>query len=220
MSEEVAALIDTRDMTCVHDAFRRAFADAPGQLAGIEEGDVERAQTVAGYLGDVLWLLDAHHDGEDELLYPLLVARAPENDDVYTRMERQHAAVVPGIEAAQKAAERFGESASGDDREALADACRSLLGDLAGHLAEEEAEVCPVASRVVTAEEWGALPSHVMSQYAGTRPWLLFGLVFESMPDQLRDHVLASVPPPVSEMWFGWGLATFNDLMRSVRGGS
>jgi hypothetical protein len=220
MSEEVPTLIDTRDMTGIHDAFRRAFADAPGQLAGIEEGDTERAQTVAGYLGDVLWLLHAHHHGEDELLYPLLVARTPENGDLYARMEAEHAAIVPGIEAGQKAAERFGRSASSDDREALAGACRSLLGDLAGHLSEEEAEVCPVAARAVTAEEWAALPMHVMSQYKGTRPWLLFGLVFESMPDEIRDHILASVPPPVSEMWFGWGLGAFNDLMASIRRGS
>jgi hemerythrin-like domain-containing protein len=212
------ALTDTRDMKCIHDAFRRALGDAPDQIACVEDGDSEKAQNLASYLGEVLWLLHAHHDGEDKLLYPLLVERVPESKDLFSRMESQHAVVALRIEAAQEAAERFGKSGSTEDGEALASACRSLLDEVAGHLTEEEEEVVPIASRTVTPEEWGALPAHVLSHYSGPRLWLPLGLATEMFPDDLREHVFAHVPPPVSQMWFGFGSDAFTKEMTTIRG--
>ena len=216
MSEPV--LTDTRDMACVHDAFRRALGDAPGQIASVQDGDVERAQQLASYLAEVLWLLHAHHDGEDELLYPLLAERVPESGELFSRMESQHAAVASRIQAAELAAERFGKSGSTQDGEALKEACHSLLDEAAGHLREEEEEVVPMASRTISPEEWGALPGHVLSHYSGARLWLPLGLATEPMPDDLRDHVFAHVPPPVSEMWFGFGSDAFTNEMATIRG--
>ena len=211
-------LTDTRDMKWVHDAFRRALGDAPGQIASVEDGDIERAENLASYLGEVLWLLHAHHDGEDELLYPLLAERVPESSDLFSRMEAQHAEVTVRIEAAQEAAERFGKSGSREDGQALTSACRSLLDEVAVHLTEEEEEVVPMASRTVTPEEWGALPAHVLSHYSGSRPWLPLGLATEMFPDDVRAQVFTHVPPPVSEMWFGFGSDAFTKEMTTIRG--
>ncbi len=215
---DTPALTDTRDMKFVHDAFRRALGDAPEQIASLEGGDAAKAQNFASYLAEVLWLLHAHHGGEDELLYPLLVERAPESKDVYSRMETQHTAVASKITAAQEAAERFGSSGSKEDGEALAMACASLRDEVASHLAEEEEEVVPIASRSVTPEEWGALPAHVLSQYSGPRLWLPLGIATEMFPDDLRAQVFAHVPPPVSEMWFGFGQEAFTTEMATIRG--
>lgn len=217
MSDETAPLIDTRDMVCVHDVFRRAFADAPRQIASVRDGDAERAQCVAGYLAEVLWFLHAHHNGEDELLYPLLVERAPESGALFSRMETQHLAVATSIQAAEQAAERFRRSGSTGDGDALASACNSLIDEVAVHLTEEEVEVLPIASRTITPEEWGALPGHALSRYSGTRVWLPLGLVFEAMPDDLRAHVIDHLPPPVSEMWSGFGSDAFSNEMRTIR---
>lgn len=215
---DAPALTDTRDMKWVHDAFRRGLGDAPGQIASVEDGDTERAQNLASYLGEVLWLLHAHHNGEDELLYPLLAERVPEAKDLFSRMEAQHGAVTLRIEAAQQATERFGQSGSTEDGEALASACRSLLDEVSGHLTEEEQEVVPIASRTVTPEEWGALPAHVLSQYSGPRLWLPLGLATEMFPDDLREQVFSHVPPPVSEMWYGFGSDAFAKEMATIRG--
>jgi len=217
MSDDMTPLTDTRDMICVHDLFRRAFADAPGQVASVRDNDTDRAGRIARYLGEVLWFLHAHHSGEDDLLYPLLVQRAPEAGEIFSRMESQHAAVAASIGFAEQAAERFGKSGSTHDGEVLGAACRSLLNQAAGHLSEEEVEVLPIASRTITPAEWGALPGHVFSQYTGTRPWLLLGLVFEAMPDDLRTHVLANIPAPASEMWFGFGSEAFTNEMATIR---
>jgi hemerythrin-like domain-containing protein len=212
-----AALTDTRDMRWVHDAFRRALGDAPGQIASVEDGDAEKAQSLAGYLREVLWLLHAHHDGEDQLLYPLLAERDPGSRDLFARMGAQHTEVTLRIGAAERAAERFGETGSAEDGQAFAAACRSLLDAASGHLTEEEDEVVPIASRTVTPEEWGALPAHVFSHYSGPRPWLLLGIATEMFPDEVREQVFAHLPPPVSEMWFGFGSDAFSAEMATIR---
>lgn len=209
--------IDTRDMIWVHNLFRRAFADAGAQIAFVKDGDAERANAVASYLSEVLWLLHAHHGGEDLLLYPLLADRAPDFAELYSRMEAQHDTVSSSIGRAQGAATVFGDSGAVADGEALIAACRSLLEDLEVHLREEEIEILPIASRSMTAAEWGAMPEHVFSEYAGTRPWLLIGLVLEVMPESARDDILAHFPPPVSQMWTGFGSEAFERKMALIR---
>lgn len=218
MSHDPSSAIDTDDMIWVHNAFRRAFTDAPTQVASVRQGDGERAQYVAGYLAEVLWFLHAHHDGEDELLYPLLRERVPATGALFSRMEAQHDAVAAGIQDAERVAERFGRSASTDDGEALAAACRFLIESASDHLTEEETEVLPIASRTISAEEWGALPAHALSRYRGTRVWLLLGLVIEAIPDDdRRARMIGGLPPPVVEMWTGFGSDAFTDAIRSIR---
>ena len=82
-------LTDVRDMYSVHEGFRRALGDAPGQLGSVHEGDTERARRLADYLEELLWLLHVHHGSEDELLYLLLVAgEAPEQRELFVRHGR------------------------------------------------------------------------------------------------------------------------------------
>lgn len=152
------------------------------------------------------------------LLYPLLLERAPEYHELFSRMDAQHVAVGASVEATERAAERFGTTGSVADGRALAAACDALGEKLAEHLSEEEVEVLPVAGRCVTPEEWGALPAHVLSLYPGKRLWLPFGLVLEAMPDDMRESTLAHVPPPLSGMWYGGGADAFAKEMASIRG--
>jgi hypothetical protein len=80
-------LVDTQDMFSIHEAFRRAWRDGPDQIASIGEGDAERATRYTSYFAEVTWMLDIHHEGEDELLHPLLVKRIPESEELFSRME-------------------------------------------------------------------------------------------------------------------------------------
>jgi len=214
------ALIDTRDMVAVHDTFRRALGDAPAQIAAVTDGDNERARQLADYMGEVLWLLHVHHEAEDQLLYPLLEQRAPEHNALFSRMEAQHASVSTSLGAASQAVEQFGKSGSCPDGQAAADACRALLAATAEHLTEEEESVLPIAAGVISLPEWAALPAHGMQQYKGNRMWLPFGLAIEEMPNEMRDNLLAHLPPPVLAMWTGGGSAAFAKEMASIRGSS
>ncbi len=187
-------LTDTRDMIALHDAFKRALRDAPSQIASVVDGDTLRARRFGDYLGEVLWLLHAHHEAEDELLYPLLSERAPEDRGLFSRMEGQHAALTSSTQAVEGATGRFGTSGSAVDGRALAKASESLRDTLTEHLDEEEEAVLPIAARCVSPPEWGAMPAHALSHYPGTRVWLPFGLVLEAMPDDVRENLLAHVP--------------------------
>ncbi|MGH9045499.1 MAG: hemerythrin domain-containing protein [Acidimicrobiales bacterium] len=210
--------IDTSDMICVHDVLRRAFSEAPFQIAMVSDGDVEHSERVASYIEEVLWLLRVHHEGEDELLYPLLALRAPQSEAIFSAMEGQHAAVAAGLDAAGKAARAFAGTASTADGGSLATECRALLGILAPHLSDEEIQVLPIASQTITEQEWAALPSHALSQYRGERLWLVLGLVFEAMPAAMQGAILAHVPPPVNDMWVSSGARAFEEELAAIRG--
>lgn len=219
MSVNDAPLADTSDMPLVHEAFRRGLGEAREQLSFIDDGDRERAAHFANYMRDLLWLLHAHHEGEDELLYPKLVERVPESSDLFTRMDEQHTAVSSSLAAAAAAAATYGDSGSAADATALADACEALLTLLETHLTEEEVEVLPIAAGCVTQEEWGELPGHAMMSYSGDRIWLPFGLATEAFPPELMEVVL-SAPTPIGAMWNGGGSAAFSGEMQLIRDAS
>jgi hypothetical protein len=212
------AVIDTRDMVGIHNTFRRALGDAPAQISAVPDGDHVRAEQLGSYLAEVLWLLEVHHQGEDELLYPLLVQRAPEETELFQRMEAQHASVHESLEAAKTAAGQFRASGSLADGQSASAACQELLAQTEVHLGEEEQLVLPIAARVISPPEWGAMPAHALSQYRGDRVWLPFGLAFESMPNDIQENMLAHLPPPVVAMWSGGGSDAFANEMAQIRG--
>jgi hemerythrin-like domain-containing protein len=211
-------LTDTSDMIAIHDTIRRAIRDAPGQIKAVGDGDTQRARRVAEYLTEVFWLLQVHHEGEDELLYPLLEERLPQHKELFSRMEAQHASVCTGLDRAARATEKFGASGSAADGRVAADACESLLAPISEHLLDEEVNVLKLASRVISPPEWGALPSHALSQYRGDRVWLPFGLALEPMSHQMRDNLLSHLPPPVLAMWTDGGSDAFAEEMAAIRG--
>jgi hypothetical protein len=213
---ENTQLTDVSDMAYVHEGFRRGLGDAREQLGFVADGDSARAAHFADYLAELLWFLHVHHGGEDELLYPLLVERVPEQLELLARMDAQHVAVADQLEAANAATAAFKASGSAADGVALADACESLWEVLGPHLAQEEAEVLPFAARYLTPEEWGKLPQHAFAHYGGERFWLPFGLATEAFPPAMREGMLAP-PSPLGAMWSGGGSAAFHEEMELIR---
>ena len=216
MSLDDTQLTDVSDMPLMHQAFRRGLGEARSQLAFIDDGDTARAAHFADYMSDLLWLLHAHHSGEDELLYPLLVERVPEEAELFARMDAQHSSVESTLGAATAAAATYRDSGSAAEAAALADACEALLTLLGTHLTEEEDEVLPIAARSITPDEWGRLPGHALMAYGGDRIWLPFGLATEAFPSSALDAILSG-PSPIGPMWRGGGGAAFAEEMRLIR---
>lgn len=220
MSDHVQVQIDTRDMVALHGAFARALSDAPGQIVSVGAGDTERARRLADYLGELFWLFHAHHEGEDELLYPLLAQRVPTHQETFSRMHAQHVAVSSSIDTAERAVEQFGSSGGLVDGQTAIAACEALLVTMAEHVTDEEETVLPLAARVISPPEWGVMPAHALSRYPGERVWLPFGLAFEGMPGDIQENMLARLPSPVSAMWLGGGSDAFANEMAIIRGGA
>lgn len=209
--------IDVRGMLSIHNALRQALFDVPAQLATVPDAPKE-AQRYLDYLNDVLWLAGAHHDTEDELLSPLLKKRAPQHDAAWSLIAAQHHAVTSALETVGEAAEHFATAGTPDAKKALVNASRALYEILDQHFSVEEQQVLPVAVEVLTPAEWGRMSVGMLDNYAGTRPWLPLGLVYEAMPPELQGKLLAHVPVPVSDMWRSRGADAFAAEMVAIRG--
>ncbi len=211
---------DTSDMLIPHGLFRSNLAQAGDIVTAVRAGDGEQLAIVSNYVDNLLRFLDAHHGGEDAVVWPVLAQRDPTAAALLARMEAQHHAIHELREKAEALLQRWTASGDPEDGRALSAALKGLAAELEVHFGEEEAEILPLASRYMSAEEWGALPGHAMQHYTGDKLWLLLGLVFEQMTQEQLDAVLPHMPAPVIEMWNTSGKAQFDSLITRVRGAS
>ena len=91
---------DTSDMVAVHRVFRSSLAAAPG-LVGSVRGDDARRALITDYYANILAFLEVHHEGEEQLVFPVLTERAPQSHALVARMATQHAGVVGALELDQ-----------------------------------------------------------------------------------------------------------------------
>jgi len=154
MSENGSPYADTRDLYKVHAMFRREFALLPALVRSVAAKDQERAEIVADHIR-LVGLLLHHHSGEDAVLWPLLLTRAPrEIDPVVHLVEGQHQTIEDVLtETSALLAARTGGAAS-EEGEALAVALDKLAAALFEHMSIEERLVLPLAERHIFASEW------------------------------------------------------------------
>jgi len=215
MSEPNSMRADTSDMAAVHQVFRSSFAAAPAFVESAA-GDENRRDLIAGYYANVLAFLEAHHDGEEALVFPLLIERAPGRRGVVDGAIEQHHEVVMLLAEARTATEAWQVKGDVEGPE-LVRALGALDTALTAHLDHEEATVVPLASEYVTAEEWGMLPGHAMATFTGDKIWLIMGLIRENFTPEQRAMMLERMPPPARQMWETMGEASFDDMIAEVR---
>lgn len=194
-------LADTSDMAQVHRVFRDAISAAPTLVAGTTAQDPDRRELVASYYRNVLALLHAHHDGEDELVWPILMQRAPDQAADVQRIAGQHREVDSALRSAAAAIHTWQESGDDGSTRAAAVAISALGAALLPHLDEEEAVILPLAARHIFAPEWGELPGHALRNFTGEKMWLVLGLIREQMNADQLAMMDAHMPPPVLTMW-------------------
>jgi len=208
---------DTTDMAAVHKVFRESLASAP-QFIASAAGDDTRREMIANYYANLIDFLRVHHDGEEELVFPVLSERAPEQRSILDKAAADHQAVV-GLMATVDDHIEIWQVKGDDGVQGIVDSLAALQATLIPHLDEEEAEVVPLAAAHMNAAEWGQLPSHAMGHFQGDKIWLIMGLIRENFTQQQRDMMLAHMPPPAREMWETVGERSFNELIAQVRQG-
>ena len=211
-------LADTSDMIGLHCVFREALEAAPTLVAGAPDDDAARADMVGSYYANVLDLLHGHHEGEDELLTPRLLERAPEHAETITRIAGQHQAVLATLGDAEQAIAAWRASPSADSRDTAAAALAALESELVTHLDDEEREILPIAAQCINVVEWGELPAHGMKCFRGDKMWLIIGLVQEQMTASQKAEMEAHMPPPLLEFWNGPGHGMFDAYVTDLRG--
>jgi Hemerythrin HHE cation binding domain len=215
MAEQAVPRPDVTDMYAVHGVFRDSLGAAPLLVGGIPAGDSERVALIANYYENILSFLEAHHDGEEQLVFPLLRQRCAGNAGLIDHLEGQHKEALRLLEEAQSslAAWPAGDAAS---QKAAADSLEALRVMLVAHLDEEEEKVLPLAAANLSMEEWGALPGHGMAHFGGDKIWLILGMLRERMTDDQRAAMLAHMPPPALDMWTGFGEQAYKDYSSVV----
>ena len=207
---------DVSDMFAVHGVFRDTLGAAPGLVRDIAPGDDERVAVITNYYENILSFLEAHHDGEEALVFPLLRERCPAQGELLDRLEAEHKDALALLARAQTALAAWPGSGDTGSQVAVAEALESLREPLCAHLDEEESECLPLCAENLRPEEWGGLAGHGMAHFGGDKIWLILGLIRERMNDGQRAAMLEHMPPPAVEMWTGFGEQAFKELSNEV----
>jgi len=202
-------------MYAVHGVFRDALGASGRLVGGVEPGDAERLALIANYYENILSFLEAHHDGEEKLVFPLLRDRCAGEDGLIEEMTEQHEEAIALLEEALRALAAWPSGDAGSQK-AAEDALTALHDQLVRHLDEEEERVLPLAAANLSIEEWGALPGHGLANFHGDKIWLILGLIRERMNDAQRAAMLEHMPPPAVDMWTGFGEQAFKDYSTEV----
>ncbi|MDX2816171.1 hemerythrin domain-containing protein [Streptomyces sp. PA03-5A] len=186
---------DIRDMLVVHEAFRRAYGKMPSLVLAVSSGDTARAAVVADHIELIKEFLHLHHKGEDELLWPKLIARATQDvAPTLALMEEQHTQIDGLIATCSSSLVRWRRNAAASDRDQLAAALRALGEELTAHLAVEETEVLPIVDRYITAAEWHALGDHAINGLPKRKLPIVFGMLASLAEPAVVTLMLASAP--------------------------
>jgi hemerythrin-like domain-containing protein len=206
---------DTSDMIVVHRVFRREFPMAPSLIRAVRPGDVRRARVVANHLRDLHEGLHHHHTGEDELLWPLLLARVDLDADKVLLMEAQHHRVDGLLTRASALLPAWEATASSGEE--LASVYEELWPVLLEHLEAEETTVLPLVAEHVTQVEWDRLGERFERETPKSRLLLFLGALLEEATPAEAALMLGRLPLPARVLWRVVGRPRYVRDMRAVR---
>ena len=193
---------DTSDMLTIHALFRRAFTDAPVLVRGVADGDTARMLPVADHVREVAAALHHHHEGEDLLLWDTLEQRAPACALHVGLMRSQHAATAAQLERLGGLMDAWEESAGATERDAVAALLDDVRDTLLQHLGQEETQILPTASTVMSQREWSLLHEHGMASVPKDRLFLQLGWILEVVPaDERAGWLRTNLPAPARVLW-------------------
>lgn len=192
------APIDTRQMTTVHTFFRREFRLAGGVVRRVGEGDAARARVVADHVELVTRTLHHHHTAEDDLIWPKLLERVPDELAPMVRlMEAQHERVGELLAGIEEIRPRWAVTAGAADRDRLADLLDQVYVHLSEHLDAEEERLLPLIARTLTEAEWHEVGERARTSNRKDQMSLVLGMLEYEGDPQAIAMMLAAAPAPV-----------------------
>ena len=189
--------IDVHEMIVIHRVFRRELDAIPALIRGARDGDRSRARVVSDHVRLILDGLHMHHTGEDAVIWPRLLERAPAARTCVETMQTQHRHVAEQLDQVEPALRAWRTSGSAVDGEALAQTVDALGTTLFDHLDLEESAALPLIAQHITAQEWATLGEHGREAMSSRQLPLLFGSILQDATEPERAALLASVPAPI-----------------------
>lgn len=212
--------IEVRDMRIIHETFRRAYEEAAHLIRANPTPSPARVTFLADHVYFGLDMLHHHHEGEDEILYPLLVQRVPDHAARTEQIDHEHQAVKGAIDAAQTACSRWRTAPGADTGEKLAASLDEVNAALLPHLDNEEREIVPLAAVTVTQEEWDRMAKHGIASVPGNKKMIAFGMILEPLNPTDQAYMLSNVPPPVKVLYRFVGKRAWNKYATTLRSGT
>ena len=155
MLKTASPYADVSGMYTVHAVVRREFALLPPLVRAVADDERERRQIVADHISLLLLMVHEHHTGEDEVLWPNLLVRAPREVDPLVHLVEGHheriEAISLDVDALLTAWRDTPVSLVGEN---LADALERLTAALYEHMSLEEQLILPLCERYIFASEW------------------------------------------------------------------
>ncbi|MEU7587790.1 hemerythrin domain-containing protein [Micromonospora sp. NPDC049230] len=193
-------MADSRDMYLVHSAFRREFPAAAALVRTVAANDSATAARVADHVLILTGLLNLHHAGEDEKVWPKLLQRGPkEIAPLVETMERQHEGLHEALAEVERRATAWRRTATAVDRDALASAVDAMIAPMLEHLVTEETHLLALIDKYLTDKEWAEVGAAAMATVPKNLLPMAFGMVLR---DGTPEHVAglkAVIPGPA---WF------------------
>jgi len=162
----------------------------------VERGPHDEPERFFDVLRAMLFYIDEfpeklHHPKETELLFPKLERAAPELRPVIARLDLDHHNGEGRVRALQHLL--LGWELLGDTRRAaFVEAANTYVNFYLDHMRTEEAELLPVAERVLTQADWDELDA----EFQATRDPLAGG-AREPSYDRLFTRIVMTAPAPI-----------------------
>jgi hemerythrin-like domain-containing protein len=189
--------IDVRDMAIVHRTFRNAYDESARLVRAAPTPSQARVTFLADHIDFAIAMLHVHHDGEDELLYPKLIERVPDQAPMTEQVEHEHQLIKTALDAASGACTAWRQRSSAETGEALAAALDQLNVVTRRHLDDEEQKVVPLAAVTLTQQEWDALGKHGVAQIPRNKRGIAFGMILDPLSEDDRGYMMRVLPAPV-----------------------
>jgi iron-sulfur cluster repair protein YtfE (RIC family) len=188
-------------MALAHDSFRFSLASAPALIHSATGDDVRRG-LIAEYFTNALLGLEVHHHGEEELYFPLLIERFPEEREKVDLGRKQHHEVLSLLEAASDAVTQWGAKGDPESAKVLASLV-ALEEALSVHLEYEEKSIVPLEDGL-TPEDRTICLDHMREHHVARIPDL--------------PLVLLSLGHGRAYLWQAVGEGSLRDMIAKVPG--
>jgi len=193
--------IDVRDMAIVHRTFRKAYDESARLVRAAPAPSPGRVTCLADHIDFAIAALHHHHEGEDELLYPKLIERVPEQAPMTEQVEHEHLLIKTALEEASAACAAWRQRPSAATGEALAASLDHLNSVVQPHLDDEEQKVVPLAAVTFTQQEWDLMGKHGAAWIPRNKRGIAFGMMLEPLGEADRAFMMRSLPAPVRMLY-------------------
>ena len=189
--------IDVRDMAIVHRTFRKAYNESAQLVRAAPTPSPGRVTFLADHIDFAIKALHIHHEGEDELLYPKLIERVPEQAPMTEEVEHEHELIKTALDDTSAACATWRQRPSAETGEALAASLDKLNEVAQRHLDDEEQKIVPLAAVTLTQQEWDAMGKHGVGEIPRNKRGIAFGFMLDPLNEADRAHMMRALPAPI-----------------------